>query len=139
MKNLKVAELKVIAKELGIALSYTKDGKRHTLSKAELIEAIEAVQAEKAQAIEQVETVQAVQTKRTVTTNLIVVKPYKSNAVVVSGENIKLNSMSNADQTLNLNTLVKDSKRLLQLGLVDKVKAHILILNNKINRGELNL
>lgn len=49
MKNLQtltVKELKVIAKENGIALSYTQDGKRHTLNKPELINAIEVKQLE---------------------------------------------------------------------------------------------
>jgi len=133
MKNLKVAELKVIAKEMGIALSYTENGKRHKLTKPQLIEAIEAKQAEKVQVVQTVAT-----NKRTIVTNLIVAQPYKSNAIVVSGENIKLNYKSNVDQDLNLNTLVKDSKRLLQLGFVDKVKANISILNNKIKSEKRN-
>lgn len=47
LKTLTVKELKVIAKENEIALSYTENGKRHTLNKPELIAAIEAKQAEK--------------------------------------------------------------------------------------------
>lgn len=44
LQVLKVAELKEIAKDLGIALSRTVDGKRHTLNKGELIVAIETKQ-----------------------------------------------------------------------------------------------
>ena len=130
MKNLKVAELKIIAKEMGIALSYTKDGKRHALNKLELIEAIEAKQAKQ---------IEAVPTKqRTVTSNVVVAQPVTTNAIVVSGENIKLNYKPNKDQVLNLNTLVKDSKRLLQLGLIDKVECYIETLNNKIRKEKKN-
>lgn len=46
LQELKVAELKEIAKGLGIALSYTDNGKRHTLNKTELITAIETKQAD---------------------------------------------------------------------------------------------
>ena len=139
MKNLKVAELQAIAKNEGIALSYTKaDGKRHKLTKPQLIEAIEAKQAEKAQAVETANVQTAPTKQRTVTTNLIVAQAPTTKAIVVSGENIKLNYKSNADQDLNLNTLVKDSKRLLQLGLIDKVKSYIMILNNKIKSEKKN-
>lgn len=44
LKEMTVKELQVEAKGLGIALSYTKDGKRHKLNKPELIAAIEGKQ-----------------------------------------------------------------------------------------------
>lgn len=44
LNDLKVSELQAIAKENGIALSYTENGKRHRLNKPELIAAIEARQ-----------------------------------------------------------------------------------------------
>ena len=136
MENLTVKELQVKAKNEGIALSYTKeDGKRHKLNKPELIKAIEAKQVE---AVETTD-VQPVTTKqRTVTSNVVIAQPVKTNAIIVTGENIKLNYKPNKDQVLNLNTLVKDSKRLLQLGLTDKVKASIKTLNNKIKEEKRN-
>ena len=56
LNELKVAELKEIAKGYGIALSYTVAGKRHALNKAELIVAIEAVQAQTVPTVETVVT-----------------------------------------------------------------------------------
>ena len=48
LTEMKVNELQAIAREKGIALSYTKEGKRHKLNKAELIAAIETKQADQA-------------------------------------------------------------------------------------------
>lgn len=136
MNTLTVKELQEIAKSKGIVLSRVVDGKRKKLNKPELIEAIEAKQAENAQTVETVQTVAA--NKRTIVTNLIVAQAPTVKPIIVSGENIKLNYKSNADQDLNLNTIVKDSKQLLKLGLVDKVKSHVNILNNKIKSEKKN-
>lgn len=68
LKEMTVKELQVEAKGLGIALSYTENGKRHKLNKPKLIAAIEAKQAVQAPA-KQVEVssvqneVKAVETK----------------------------------------------------------------------------
>lgn len=75
LNELKVAELKEIAKGYGIALSYTEDGKRHALNKSELIVAIEAVQAQTAP--EAVETVVTNEVAEIATVETVQVAPAK--------------------------------------------------------------
>lgn len=104
LTEMKVNELQAIAKEKGIALSYTKEGKRHKLNKAELIAAIETKQADQAPT-KQVETTPVVNEVKAIQSEI------NLNTVV---KNVReLLASQTKDSIMKVNTIVNELNKMI--------------------------